>query len=272
MLCGEEDFTLLAQSDRYGFDLNKQLCNSCGLVQTYPALSEEFLNTFYAEHYRKLYTKSQDVDYARFEPEQSAKGERFLAFLKEALDGKDLKDFTIIEVGCSSGGILNSLRPHFKAAQGCDLDPAAVAYARSEHGLEAEVAAFPSRLPEGGKIFLLSHVLEHVPNPRELMRQLREAAGSDGYVLIEVPGMNMVSQGSYSHDLRSYFHIAHVADYTGSTLENLLRVTGFETVACDEAVTGLFVASGTPGAEVVRNPADSVENLRAIEKTFKLRL
>lgn len=41
-LCGLQDFTLLAESDRYGFDLKKQFCNSCGLVQTYPTVSNEF--------------------------------------------------------------------------------------------------------------------------------------------------------------------------------------------------------------------------------------
>ena len=34
-LCRERDFTLLAEGDRYGFDLNKQICNQCGLVQTF---------------------------------------------------------------------------------------------------------------------------------------------------------------------------------------------------------------------------------------------
>lgn len=45
-LCKGKDFSLLCEGDRYGFDLNKQLCNQCGLVQTYPALSLEFHQEF----------------------------------------------------------------------------------------------------------------------------------------------------------------------------------------------------------------------------------
>ena len=39
-LCESKNFTLVSQGDRYGFDLKKQFCNECGLIQTYPAVSK----------------------------------------------------------------------------------------------------------------------------------------------------------------------------------------------------------------------------------------
>ncbi|WP_167683703.1 class I SAM-dependent methyltransferase [Parasedimentitalea denitrificans] len=270
ILCSGENFSLLAECDRYGFDLNKQICDDCGLVQTYPALSQSFLNEFYENHYRKLYTKSLDVDYAKFSEEQEEKGERFLGFLNTAISGQSLSNFSIIEIGCSSGGILNYLSAHCKAVQGCDLDANAIQFARDTHSLNAEVAHFPSTIPSGPKIFILSHVLEHVPNPKDLLHRIRSAMTPEDYAFVEVPGLNIVADGSYSNDLRSYFHIAHVADYTASTLASMMTSCRFETVTCDETVTGLFKRSENSEGEVVKSPGDSVGNVLKIEKTFRV--
>ena len=60
-LCESNNFTLISEGDRYGFDLKKQFCNQCGLIQTYPALSREFHEELYSYHYRSLYLKSEKV-------------------------------------------------------------------------------------------------------------------------------------------------------------------------------------------------------------------
>ena len=62
-LCESKNFSLVSEGDRYGFDLKKQLCNECGLIQTYPAVSSGFNEEFYSYHYRPLYLKSEIVDY-----------------------------------------------------------------------------------------------------------------------------------------------------------------------------------------------------------------
>ena len=69
-LCESDNFTLVSEGDRYGFDLKKQFCNHCGLVQTYPAVSREFHKEFYSYHYRPLYLKSKTVNYENIIKEQ----------------------------------------------------------------------------------------------------------------------------------------------------------------------------------------------------------
>jgi 2-polyprenyl-3-methyl-5-hydroxy-6-metoxy-1,4-benzoquinol methylase len=270
LCCGADTFTLLAECDRYGFDLKKQICETCGLVQTYPALSPDFLNVFYRDHYRRLYTKSDEVNYASLMAEQEERGARFLTFIMDAIPNRQISDFNVVEIGCSAGGILAHFKPHVKSVSGCDLDEAAIAYARQTFALDVEVAEFPTSLPEGRKIFVLSHVLEHIPKPQALLRLIRSHMTDGDYLFIEVPGLNMVGEGAYSHNLRSYFHIAHVADYTRSTLSLILKISGFAAVQCDETVTGLFVRSDDATDDWHKDPSDSVENILRIEQTFKL--
>ncbi len=79
-LCESKNFTLVSEGDRYGFDLKKQFCNECGLIQTYPSVSREFHEEFYSYHYRPLYLKSETVDYEDVIKEQSDKAKKYLNY------------------------------------------------------------------------------------------------------------------------------------------------------------------------------------------------
>ncbi len=103
-LCKSKNFTLISEGDRYGFDLKKQFCNECGLIQTYPALSREFHDEFYSYHYRPLYLKSETVDYEDVIKEQNDKAKKYLDYFFNNGLSEKLVDLSIIEIGCSSGG------------------------------------------------------------------------------------------------------------------------------------------------------------------------
>jgi hypothetical protein len=53
----------------------------------------------------------------------------------------------------------------------------------------------------------------------------------------------MVKHGMYKYDLRRYFHLAHVTDFTKKTLENLLITAGFKTLYIDEQIESVFKVS-----------------------------
>ena len=87
------------------------------------------------------------------------------------------------------------------------------------------------------------------------------------YLFIAVPGINSVSKGDYKNDLRRYFHIAHVSDFTSSTLTNVANYAVFKSINIDEEINGLFLAD-----EIInwkRNDQDSIDNIKSIEKTYK---
>ena len=74
-LCKSDNFQLLSVADRYGFDIKKQVCLDCNLVQSNPRPSKEFHQEFYKNHYRKLYTgEDSSVDYASMESDFHTKG------------------------------------------------------------------------------------------------------------------------------------------------------------------------------------------------------
>ena len=236
-LCKSSDFSLISEGDRYGFDLNKQLCNQCGLVQTYPALSPKFHQEFYSYHYRPLYLKNKKIDYNSVIKEQTDKGKKYLQYFKDNGLSNALKDLSVIEVA----------HKNFK--------------------LNVEVGMYPSTLPKGRKIFIMSHVLEHVFNPLATLIELRKLLKTGGYLFVAVPGLNMVAKGDYKNDLRRYFHIAHVTDFTSNTLKNVANCAGFKSLNIDEEINGLFVADKVKPWK--KSTQDSVDNILKIEKTYK---
>ncbi len=269
-LCGGKDFTLLAESDRYGFDLSKRICGHCGLVQTHPVPRAEFFDEFYAHHYRRLYTGSAEkVDYDALMPEQRGKGRDLVTYLKAHGFGPVLAGSALIEIGCSSGGILAEAAPAFRTVQGCDLDIDAIAYGRDVLGLELETAALPTTLPVGPRIFVLSHVLEHLHDPLGTLRTVRRMMDDGDLLCIFVPGLNMVRSGAYKHDLRRYFHIAHISDFSMGTLTNIAAAAGFLAVHVDETVDGIFRPGAISGEPWSKSPEDTPENILDIEKTYR---
>ena len=266
-LCESKNFTLVSEGDRYGFDLKKQFCNQCGLIQTYPALSREFHEEFYSYHYRPLYLKSKTVDYEDVIKEQNDKAEKYLDYFFNNGLSTQLADLSVIEIGCSSGGTINTLKKAVKSVQGCDLDVEGIKFAKNKFKLNVEVGMYPSSLPNGPKLFILSHMLEHVFNPLETLREIRLIMSPGDYLFVAVPGLNGVSKGDYKNDLRRYFHIAHVTDFSATTLTNVANHAGFKLINIDEEINGLFVADEVSNWR--KNKQDSIDNILSIEKTYK---
>ena len=98
---------------------------------------------------------------------------------------------TVVEVGCGDGALLAELsrRGFGRRLAGFDISEAAIELARGRSIPRVErLAVFDGhRLPAGDREFelgLLSHVLEHVPEPVPL---LRETARVSRAVILEVP-------------------------------------------------------------------------------------
>ena len=174
---------------------------------------------------------------------------------------------SIIEIGCSSGGTINGLKKAVKAVQGCDLDIKAIKFAQENFKLNVEVGMYPSSLPSGPKLFILSHILEHVFNPLETLKEIRLIMNPGDYLFVAVPGINGVAEGDYKNDLRRYFHIAHVTDFTSTTLTNVVNYAGFKLVNVDEEINALFIADNVTNWK--KSNKDSIGNIRLIEKTYK---
>jgi SAM-dependent methyltransferase len=94
-----------------------------------------------------------------------------------------------LEVGCGDGALLCELRARGfgGALSGVEITDAAVAIARERPQIESVARYDGERLPDTDGAYdlgILSHVLEHVPNPPALLAEVARACSA---VLVEVP-------------------------------------------------------------------------------------
>jgi hypothetical protein len=269
VLCGHDDYTLVSSRDRFGFALDKRICNHCGLVQTNPRLKEAFHAVFYKNMYRPLYKGGKKgVDYPKMTLKQNKRGRGITAFLQASLPQTDFSRYAVFEIGCSNGGVLQAMQPHFREVAGCDLDEDGIAWGKQNLGLDLTVAAMPETLAQAApRVVILSHVLEHVYDPLATLRRLRALVGSEDLIYVGVPGMNLVKSGAYGHDLATYFHIGHVTDFTEGTFRAMAARAGFEVVVADESVDAILRKADREELPWRRSPADSVQNILDIEAT-----
>ncbi|MHA6204400.1 class I SAM-dependent methyltransferase [Dyella soli] len=108
-----------------------------------------------------------------------------LAVLEEALGPERLARARVLNVGCSTGIIDEVLSTRVAHSTGIDIDQDAIELARercSAANTSFEVGdAMSLDFPDGSMdIIICSQVYEHVPDPVQMMREIRRVLAADG--------------------------------------------------------------------------------------------
>lgn len=129
---------------------------------------------------------------------------------------------TVIDFGCGTGGILEAI-PCAKRI-GVEINEPSVQAAR-EKGIE--VFTELSEVPEqSADVVITHHALEHVPNPLEILEELRGKLKPGGRIVVVVPWENPRKRRSRTwHEEDG----KHLFCWTPLTLGNLLSAAGYET-------------------------------------------
>src|SRR5919199_1492155 len=150
----------------------------------------------------------------------------------------------LVEIGCGSGSLLAELaaRGVAPALEGFDLSSAAIEIARDQGLAGVRVPA-----SEGAyDVAVLSHVLEHVPDPAAL---LAEAARVAAWVVVEVP-LEDNRSASRPAKRAEAARIGHIQFFDRTAVRALCAAAGLEVRA--EVTDPLGLAHQSFGATGVR--------------------
>lgn len=219
-LCGGEEFSLLAEYDRYRIRQRSVICAACGLIQSVPRMSSAETERFYSsDTYRRLYNPEVfDLDRAGFDGyvERAAYRHKFVT---RCLESKTIA--RVLEIGCGGGWNLWPYKQDGASITGYDYGPALVAFGCGL-GMDLRTGSAADVTESGFDLIVLSHVIEHFLDPvRELEKLIPRLAG-EGHIYIEVPNARQFCLGALQN--------AHTYFFSPATLAHYMARAGLELI------------------------------------------
>lgn len=142
---------------------------------------------------------------------------------------------SVLDAGCGSGRTLEELSP-YGDVYGIELDPGAADVARARGRGEVQIGRLEELPWEDGRFDLITclDVIEHTPDDRVTLRELRRVSRPGGFLLVTVPAY----QGLWStHDVANH----HYRRYSRSRLRAAARDAGWGVVRMT-SFNGLLLA------------------------------
>lgn len=144
----------------------------------------------------------------------------------------------LLDLGCGTGFFLQRRQANCEAL-GIDLSPEALSYCHRRQ-IRSVARADAARLPFGDESFDIVtafDLIEHLPDDRALVGEIRRILKPGGYLMATVPAHPLLWTG---HDVSLHHH----RRYTGKTFETLFDPPLWETVR----MTAIFSLVFPPAA------------------------
>lgn len=232
-LCQSHQLSSYEKQSHLGLPVSLKQCRNCQFIIQSPKMGDASLNIFYEKYYRKHFmsrTQRQRHCETLFE-RGKRRGKGFFEFIENAR----VQPYpSVIEIGCSYGGTLSFLKQCGYDILGCDKDPFAISYGVSL-GLNLKLGSLHEIRNNKAGLVILSHVLEHVSNPIDFIRDVKNLLLEKGFLLVQVPHF----MGKANRSIQ----VGHLLYFTPETLLFLFDKSDYKRVALEVGrsnITALF--------------------------------
>lgn len=213
--CNNNDFSLEMKKDY--FDI--VCCNICNLIYTNPIFDEE--------HYKQTYKSKEYQNIVKELGEESHLyrvnrfGKERVGILKKFLKNKQKINY--LDIGCSTGFVVEAAKNSDWNAIGIDLNPSAINFGK-QRGLDLrnhslDEVSFEEEFFDAISLF---DVLEHLPDPKTIASQALRYLKSDGLIFIYVPNWDSASRILMDKEAHFIWPTHHLNYYTPKTITEFL--------------------------------------------------
>ena len=208
ILCRNGVFKIVSQKDsKNGLFLKVIICESCGMIQQDPIPSEDEVNEYYSNEYRKDYKKTITPKIKHVFRAGNLALDR-INFLKKA----QISSGKLLDVGAGGGEFIYISGKLGFDSEGIEPNIGYSQYGKKEYRIDLNTGQL-SDVSGQFQIITMFHVLEHIPDPVLTFERLWRLIENDGHVFIEVP--NIETSKASPHNI--YFR-AHIHYFSEATL------------------------------------------------------
>ncbi len=215
--CGSTDESLELEKDH----MRIVRCKACDLVYVNP--------TFDEAHYKEVYASQayqdivRDLGITSHEYRAGRFGTERVGLMAEHLRMPNGSTPRYLDVGCSTGFVVEAARDKGWDAIGIDLNPSAIEYGRTR-GLDLRTVALEDAgfAPASFDAVSLFDVLEHLLDPRRTLRACADLLAPGGILFLYVPNFDSASRllmGANAHFIWPTHHLNY---YTPTTIRDLM--------------------------------------------------
>ncbi|MBI4686410.1 MAG: class I SAM-dependent methyltransferase [Nitrospirae bacterium] len=198
--------------------------------------------------YKYGYNKNTTAAWKKFigivislHPGLRAEADGSVMYLPPKIDGR------LLEVGCGSGKMLKQMQNLGWKVEGIDSDHLGVNNARSK-GLQVRLGSLKDQEYNDNcfNAIVMSHVIEHVYNPLELLSECYRILKQDGYLVITTPNSRSLGHRIFKE---AFVHLdppRHLHLFAMPSLQYLIEKGGFRRINAFTTIRGaewMFIAS-----------------------------
>jgi 2-polyprenyl-3-methyl-5-hydroxy-6-metoxy-1,4-benzoquinol methylase len=216
-------------------------CVRCTLEQLFPLPSPAELKDFYESHYNfggegnTLYTRLRERFLFSFFYRLWMRVDGDISFHLQRGAGR------LLDIGCNEGrGLPIHARNGFQV-EGLELNETAAAVARKTgFGVHTDLLEkFYPKVPYD--VAVLSNVLEHSLNPRQMLLDIHRILASGGQVWISCPNSLSWLRSVFGRSWINWHVPFHISHFNPETLRRLLADAGYVRVEVEQITPALWV-------------------------------
>ena len=265
LLCGVPTKVVLSNlaDNRFGSPGEYSIaeCDQCGLLQTVPMPEPEEIKRLYEIYYNfggeigTTYTKLRKIFFNSLASRLWMAIDGDISFHSRRVRG------CLLDIGCNEGrGLLiyqqNGLHP-----EGLELNEKAAQNARIA-GFTVHTQTLEEFKPEEPfDIVVLSNVLEHAPNPKNMLENVHRILKPEGQVWICCPNSQSWLRKLFGRSWINWHVPFHLFHFTRDALVRILQESGFEIKEDQQVSPAMWVAQSII-ARLFAKPGQPTKQLR----------
>jgi 2-polyprenyl-3-methyl-5-hydroxy-6-metoxy-1,4-benzoquinol methylase len=224
-LCGADDYTVIFPKGVAQLHCIVR-CKHFGLMYANP---QELVDCdrFQEDDFRKVFDAKAARLYFQKQQVQLPDNERVLRVLNELFPQRG----RLLEIGSYCGIFLDRIRRDGWNTTGLEPERGVADYARAkyQHNIVDGILPNPALPDHGFDVVVLLHVIEHMPDPAENLRDIHRVLRPGGVLAVETPRFDSLMFKLLGRRERSLGNCnGHIYFFTVPTLRRLLEENGFE--------------------------------------------
>lgn len=186
-------------------------CDECSLYFIDSPTDEEINSLYKNEYHNNIKNKLFEIAKSKM---RYARSLSQFNFIKQTID---LKNKDICEIGAFDGLLLSLFKKNNNNVFGYELNDDARVYAKKKYDIDLKENFLESKSKYD--IIILSHVIEHFREPKEILIKIKSMLKENGFIYIEVPNSPMLNECSYNMLMR-YLNTEHIVNFN---MDNLIK-------------------------------------------------